>query len=162
MHWAAHGQTAAEVIYSRVDATQPNMGMTNWVGSRIRKSETEIAKNYLNAEELDLLNRMVTLYLDFAELQALQRKAMTMSDWIGKLDDFLKLSERDILTHAGKISHDAAIQKAHAEYEKFHMNQVNAPAEVEKHFIEAERELKQIEASGKTNRRKSADKRNMP
>ena len=98
MHWAAHGQTAAEVIYSRVDATQPNMGMTNWVGSRISKSEAEIAKNYLTAEELDLLNRIVTLYLDFAELQAIQRKAMAMHDWICKLDDFLKLSDRDILT----------------------------------------------------------------
>lgn len=149
MHWAAHGQTAAEVIYSRVDATQPNMGMTNWVGSRISKNETEIAKNYLTAEELDLLNRIVTLYLDFAELQAIQRKAMTMRDWIGKLDDFLKLSGRDILTHAGKISHDKALRKAHEEYEKFHVRQLEEPTEVEKHFVEAEAELKKIEATRK-------------
>ncbi|MBF0353204.1 MAG: virulence RhuM family protein [SAR324 cluster bacterium] len=150
MHWAAHGQTAAEVIFNRADATEPHMGMTNWVGSSIRKSEAEIAKNYLNAEELDLLNRIVTLYLDFAELQAVQHKAMTMSDWIGKLDDFLKLSGRDVLTHAGKISHDAALQKAHAEYEKFHLMQLDAPTEVEKHFIEAEKELKQIESARKS------------
>ncbi len=149
MHWAAHGQTAAEVIYSRVDATQPNMGMTNWVGSRISKGEAEIAKNYLTAEELDLLNRIVTLYLDFAELQAIQRKAMTMRDWIGKLDDFLKLSGRDILTHAGRISHDKALRKAHEEFEKFHPGQLEEPTEVEKHFVEAEAELKKIEASRK-------------
>lgn len=149
MHWAAHGQTAAEVIYSRVDATQPNMGMTNWVGSRISKNETEIAKNYLTAEELDLLNRIVTLYLDFAELQAIQRKAMTMRDWIGKLDDFLRLSGRDILTHAGKISHDKALRKAHEEFGKFHARQLEEPTEVEKHFVEAEAELKKIEATRK-------------
>ena len=149
MHWAAHGQTAAEVVFSRVDATQPNLGMTNWVGSRISKSEAEIAKNYLSAEELDLLNRIVTLYLDFAEFQAVQRKTMTMREWIDKLDDFLKLSGRDILTHAGKISHDAALQKAHGEYEKFRARQLTEPTEVEKHFIEAEKELKQIESSRK-------------
>ena len=149
MHWAAHGQTAAEVVFSRVDATQPNLGMTNWVGSRISKSEAEIAKNYLSAEELDLVNRIVTLYLDFAEFQAVQRKTMTMREWIDKLDDFLKLSGRDILTHAGKISHDAALRKAHGEYEKFRARQLTEPTEVEKHFIEAENELKQIESSRK-------------
>lgn len=146
MHWAAHGQTAAEVIYNRVDATQPNMGMTHWVGSRISKSEAE-AKNYLTAEELDLLNRIVTLYLDFAELQAIQRKVMTMRDWIGKLDDFLKLSGRDILTHAGKISHNAALRKAHEEFERFRVRQLEEPTAVEKHFVEAEAELKRIAAS---------------
>ena len=155
MHWAAHGQTAAEVIFNRADASQPNMGITNWAGGRIRKNESEIAKNYLNAEELDLLNRIVTLYLDFAELQAVQRKTMTMRDWIGKLDDFLKLSGRDILTHAGKISHDAALTKAHEEYEKFRLKQLEEPTEVETHFIEAEQELKQIESAKKKGRKKS-------
>ncbi len=149
MHWAAHGQTAAEVIYDRVNAEQPNMGMTNWAGSRISKSETEIAKNYLSGKELDLLNRIVTLYLDFAELQAIRRNAMTMSEWIEKLDDFLKLSGHDILTHAGMISHDKALAKAHEEYEKYRLKQLEEPSEAEKHFIEAEKELKQIEASGK-------------
>lgn len=155
MHWAAHGQTAAEVIFNRADASQPNMGMANWAGGRIRKNESEIAKNYLNAEELDLLNRIVTLYLDFAELQAVQRKTMTMRDWIGKLDDFLKLSGRNILTHAGKISHDAALTKAHEEYEKFRLKQLEEPTEVETHFIEAEQELKQIESAKKKGRKKS-------
>ncbi|MFH1994705.1 MAG: RhuM family protein, partial [Nitrospinota bacterium] len=90
-----------------------------------------------------------TLYLDFAELQAVQRKTMTMGDWIGKLDDFLKLSGRDILTHAGRIGHDEALQKAHEEYEKFRLQQLEEPTGVERHFIEAEEELKQIESSKK-------------
>nr|VFJ60875.1 MAG: Uncharacterized conserved protein [Candidatus Kentron sp. DK] len=149
MHWAAHGQTAAEVIHRRADAAQPHMGMTHWMGSRITRGEAEVAKNYLTAEELDLLNRIVTLYLDFAELQALQRKPMTMQDWIGKLDDFLRLSGRDILTHAGKISHDAALQKAREEYEKFRLRQREAPTGVERDFVEAEEEFKRIESSRK-------------
>jgi len=123
--------------------------MTNWVGAKIRKSEVEIAKNYLAEQELDILNRIVTMYLEFAELQAINRKPMTMRDWIAKLDDFLKLSGRDILTHAGRISHDAALQKAHEEYEKFRQAQLAQPTEVEKHFIEAEKELKQIESAKK-------------
>lgn len=149
IHWAAHGHTAPEIIYDRVDASKPNMGMTNWIGSKIRKSEVEIAKNYLVAEELDILNRIVTLYLEFAELQAINRKPMTMKDWITKLDDFLKLSGRDILTHAGKISHDAALQKAHEEYGKFQQTRLSLPTEAEKDFIEAEKELKQIETAKK-------------
>ena len=146
MHWAAHGQTAAEVIYGRADASQPNMGMTNWVGSRIRKSEAEIAKNYLTQEELDLLNRIVTLYLEFAELQALNREPMTMKDWVTKLDDFLKLSGRDLLTHAGRITHDVALRKAHEEYEKYRLMQLERPTQAEEDFAKAERELKHIEA----------------
>jgi hypothetical protein len=149
MHWAAHGHTAPEIIYGRADASKPHMGMTNWVGAKIRKSEVEIAKNYLAEQELDILNRIVTMYLEFAELQAINRKPMTMRDWIAKLDDFLKLSGRDILTHAGRISHDAALQKAHEEYEKFRQAQLAQPTEVEKHFIEAEKELKQIESAKK-------------
>jgi hypothetical protein len=144
MHWAAHGQTAAEVIYGRADASQPHMGMTNWVGPKIRKSEVEIARNYLNEEELDILNRIVTMYLEFAELQALNRKPMTMRDWIVKLDDFLKLSGREILTHAGQVSHEVALEKAHGEYERYRQVQLAAPTAVEKHFIEAEKEIKQL------------------
>ncbi len=155
MHWAAHGRTAAEVIHGRADASRPNLGMTNWAGSRIRKSEVEIAKNYLTAEELDVLNRIVTLYLDFAELQAVQRRAMTMRDWIEKLDDFLKLSGRDILTHAGTISHDAAMLKAHEEYEKYHKAQLDQPTEVEKHFIEAEKEVRRIETAAEKKGKRS-------
>lgn len=146
MHWAAHGQTAAEVIFGRADAAKPNMGMTNWVGPAIRKSEAEIAKNYLTGEELDLLNRIVTLYLEFAELQALNRTSMTMRDWVAKLDDFLKLSGRDLLTHAGKITHDAAMKKAHGEYEKYRQQQLEQPSRAEVDFVQAEHELKRIES----------------
>lgn len=147
MHWAAHGQTAAEVIAERADASKPNMGLTNWVGSNIRKSEVEIAKNYLAEDELDLLNRIVTMYLEFAELQALNRTAMTMQAWVDKLDDFLKLSDRDILTYAGAISHDEAMLKARAEYEKFHADQLELPTRAETDFLKIEAELKQIESS---------------
>ena len=101
MHWAAHGHTAAEIIAERADASQPNMGLTSWKNApdgKVRKGDVSIAKNYLNGEELDALNRIVTAYLEFAELQALNKRPMHMSDWIAKLDDFLKLSDRDILT----------------------------------------------------------------
>jgi hypothetical protein len=88
MHWAAHGHTAAEIIHGRVDASKPNLGMSNWIGANIRKGEAEVAKNYLVEEELDVFNRIVTLYLEFAELQAPNRKPMTMADWIARLDEF--------------------------------------------------------------------------
>jgi hypothetical protein len=145
MHWAAHGHTAAEIIATRADAIKPNMGLTSWTGARPRQADSEIAKNYLTAGELDTLNRLVTIYLDFAELQALSRKPMYMRDWIAKLDEFLKVSERDILKHAGKISHETAIEKAHAEYEKFRRQMLEVPSPVERHFIEAVRELKKLE-----------------
>jgi hypothetical protein len=98
MHWAAHGRTAAEIVYQRADSAKENMGLTNWTGNTISKSEVGIAKNYLNSEEIDILNRIVTAYLEFAEIQALERKPVYMSDWIAKLDDFLKLSGRKLLT----------------------------------------------------------------
>ena len=149
MHWAAHGHTAAEIIFSRADASNPNMGMTNWIGTKIRKNETTIAKNYLSKEELDILNRIVTMYFEFAELQARSRKAMSMRNWVEKLDDFLKISDRDLLTHAGKITHEQAKTKAQLEYEKFHRQRLMQPTEVEKHFVEAEKELKAIESIAK-------------
>ena len=149
MHWAAYGQTAAEVIYGRADAKKPDMGMTNWTGPVIRKNEVTVAKNYLNEEELDILNRIVTAYLEFAELQALNRKPMYMKDWIQKLDDFLKMSGRDLLDHAGSISHDQASQKALGEYEIFYEKQLEAPSRAEKDFIEAENKLKKIESARK-------------
>jgi len=155
MHWAAHGHTAAEIIYDRADASKPHMGMTVWLGDKPRKADAEIAKNYLNEQELDVLNRIVTMYLDFAELQALNRKPMHMRDWIAKLDDFLKLTGRDILTHAGKISHDEALEKAHAEYERHHTERLNEPSAVEKQFLEAVKEMKQIEKSKKRGRKKN-------
>lgn len=149
MHWAAHGHTAAEIIHQRADANKPNMGLTNWVGQSIRKNEAEIAKNYLSEHELDILNRIVTMYLEFAEMQALSRKAMTMNDWISKLDDFLKISDRELLTHSGQTSHEKALKKAHEEYEKFHHKMPNQPTQVEEDFIEAERVFKKIESVNK-------------
>jgi len=145
MHWAAHGHTAAEVIAGRADAEKPLMGLTSWTGAKPTRSDVEIAKNYLTAEELDTLNRIVSMYLDFAELQALNRKPMYMRDWIAKLDEFLKVSERDILTHAGTISHEEAIEKARAEYEKFRKQVLEESSPVERHFIEAVQEVKQLE-----------------
>ncbi|MCP5100216.1 MAG: virulence RhuM family protein [Chloroflexi bacterium] len=147
MHWAAHGHTAAEIVAERVDAKRPNMGLTAWSGESIRKKDVSVAKNYLTQKELDTLNRIVNLYLEFAELQAFSRKPMYMRDWIVKLDDFLKISDRDILTHAGLVSHQNALTKAHAEYEKYRQQQINAPSPVEYHFLEAVNEIKQIEKS---------------
>ena len=141
MHWAAHGQTAAEVIHARVDATKPQAGMTNWVGAKPGKAEAVIAKNYLSPEELNALNRIVVAYLELAEVQALNRQPMYMRDWIAKLDDFLRLSGRDILKHAGKISHEQAARKAESEFEKFHRAQLAAPSQVEKDFDEAIKKL---------------------
>jgi len=141
MHWAAHGQTAAEVIHTRVDAAKPNAGMTNWVGAKPSKPEAVIAKNYLTPEELEALNRIVTAYLEFAELQALNRKPMYMRDWIVKLDDFLRMSGREILTHAGKTSHDEALKKAELEFERYRALHANEPSRVEKDFEEAVKKL---------------------
>jgi len=145
MHWAAHGQTAAEVIAARADATKPNMGLTSWSGSAPRRADVAIAKNYLGRAELEALNRIVTAYLEFAELQAMNRKPMYMADWIGKLDDFLKLSDREILRHAGKVSHDDAIAKAEIEYDRFATDRADLPAPVEKHFEDAVRDVKQLD-----------------
>jgi hypothetical protein len=146
MHWAAHGQTAEEVIHARVDAAKPQVGMTNWVGTKPSKAEAVIAKNYLSPEELNALNRIVVAYLELAEVQALNRQPMYMRDWIAKLDDFLRLSGRDILKHAGKISHEQAARKAELEFEKFHRTQLAEPSQVEKDFDAAVKELKKLPA----------------
>lgn len=137
MHWAAHGKTAAEVIATRADASKPNMGLTSWAGNKLVRSDVEVAKNYLNKDELDVLNRFVSMYLDYAELQAMNRKPMYMKDWIVKLDDFIRFNERELLTHAGSISHNQAIDKAHSEYDKYHALTVEEPSLVERHFTEA-------------------------
>jgi hypothetical protein len=151
MHWAVHGQTAAEVIVARADAGKPQMGLTSWTGIRPRKDDVTVAKNYLTAEELDALNRIVTAYLEFAELQAKQRRAMTMRDWIAKLDDFLRLSEREILTHAGKVSHELAVARAEAEFAKYRMLEDAKASLVEQQLEDAVKHLKQLPAkkSGK-------------
>ena len=120
MHWAITGKTAAEIISQRADSSKPNMGLTSWRGTKPRKQDVGIAKNYLNEDELSALNNLVEQYLVFAEGQAMRRITMYMNDWIEKLHGFLKLNDRNILTNAGKISHEIAIGKAEKEYEKFH------------------------------------------
>jgi hypothetical protein len=141
MHWAAHGHTAAEIVYQRSDAGRDNMGLTNWTGDTLSKGEAVIAKNYLTSEELDVLNRIVVAYLELAELQALNRTPMYMKDWIVKLDDFLRLSGREILTHAGTISHERALAKAQVEYEKYHALQISRSSPIEEHFEQAIKKL---------------------
>jgi hypothetical protein len=143
MHWAAHGNTAAEVIYQRISASKPNLGLTNFKGEKPTLQETEIAKNYLNENELNILNRMVTAYIELAELQALNQKPMYMSDWVEQLNDFLKMTGREILSHPGKISHQQAIEKAKEEFDKYRDLTKNQLSKVELDFI------KQIEASEK-------------
>lgn len=146
MHWAAHGHTAAEVISVRADAGKPNMGLTSWAGARPRKTDVAVAKNYLDAAELDALNRIVTAYLEFAELQAIRRRSMTMRDWIAKLDDFLTISDHDILTHAGKVSHEMAVLKAETEFGKYTQQVLAEPTQAEKDFDEATRRIADLPA----------------
>ena len=126
MHFAITGKTAAEIVYDRADSEHPTMGLTNWKTSpdgKIIKSDIKIAKNYLNEKELDRLNRIVTMYIDYAEFQALNEQIMTMKDWLNITDEFLKNNRQDILKDDDKISHDAAIAKAEREYEKFRVKQ---------------------------------------
>ncbi len=143
MHWAAHGHTAPEVVYNRADSDKLHMGMTSWTGNAPRKADASIAKNYLKEDELNTLNRIVTAYLEFAELQALNRQPMYMNDWIAKLDDFLKLSGRNVLVDAGKISHTEALEKAYAEYEKYRKVLENKPSPVEEHFLRVIQEIEE-------------------
>ena len=135
MHWASHGETAAETIYKRVDSTKEHLGLTNFKGEAPTKSEVEIAKNYLTKEELNILNRMVTAYMEVAEIQALDRTPMYMNDWIKQLDNFLRMTNKDILQNAGSISHIQAIEKAHIEYDKYKAKIKNRISKVEKDFI---------------------------
>jgi len=145
MHWAAHGHTAAEIIHERADASKRNMGLTNYPGDQALKSDAGVAKNYLNPDELDVLNRIVSFYLDFAELQAMNKRTMTMAGWIAKLDEFLQMTERDILNHAGSISHDEAIAKADAEYEKWRAVEANRESAVEADFARAIKESRRLD-----------------
>lgn len=135
MHFAAHGNTAAEVIYKRIDADKPNLGLTNFKGEQPSKQEIQVAKNYLTEEELNILNRTVTAYLELAELQALNRKPMYMQDWITRLDDFLRMVGNEVLQHAGAVSHDQAVKKAELEYVKYKEKTKNELSKVEKDFV---------------------------
>lgn len=143
MHWAAHKHTAAEIIYQRADAEKDNMGLTSWQGPEIKRKDVEIAKNYLNEKEIDALNKIVAAYLDIAEVQALNHEPMYMKDWLETIDDYLRMTRRDILDTKGKVTHKQAIAKAHNEYEKY-KEQKEDISVVEKHFIESIKRLEKI------------------
>jgi len=139
-----------QIIYHRSDASLPNMGVTNFPGGKLLIRDTEIAKNYLTEEELNLLNRIVTAYLELAEIQAMNRVPMTMQDWVERLHQFLTMTGRDLLTHAGQISRDQALEKAHQEYQRLRTTVLSEPSEAEKQFVaNTEKELKALEKKGK-------------
>ena len=145
MHWAAHKHTAAEVIYQRADADKNNMGLTSWTGKEIKRSDIEIAKNYLSEKEIDALNKIVTAYLDIAEVHALNQEPMYMKDWLETIDDYLKMTRRDILTTKGRVTHKQALEKAHREYEKYRKKQEDTLSPVECHFLESIEKLHKLE-----------------
>ncbi|MDP8204603.1 MAG: virulence RhuM family protein [Candidatus Tenebribacter mawsonii] len=138
MHFAVHGKTAAELINDRVDAEKPFIGLTNFKGNYITTRDIGIAKNYLSENELKQLNLIVSMYLDFAELQATDGRLMKMEDWINKLDSFLKVSDKEILTNSGKVSHNKAIEKAKIEYDKFRED------EDKKYISDFDKEMKKL------------------
>jgi len=146
LHWAIHGHTAAELISKRVDADKPNMGLTSWKGAKVRKKDVTVAKNYLNEEELRSLNRIVTMYLDYAEDQAERRQTMTMQDWTEKLDAFLHFNQRAVLQDAGTVSAEVAKSLAEGEYEEY--NQARIIAETQK-LDDFDRFARQLEAENK-------------
>ncbi|MFO1437862.1 MAG: virulence RhuM family protein [Verrucomicrobiaceae bacterium] len=152
MHWAITGQTAAELITARADSSKPHMGLTSWRGARVRKEDVTIAKNYLDADELAALNNLVEQYLVFATGQAMRRIPMKMADWITKLDSFLTINDRDILTHAGKISHELALAHAEGQYESFRRQQLTRSAAEPDDFEKAMKQLPDA-APGKKTRR---------
>ena len=139
MHVAAHGKTAAELVYERADAKKPNMGLTNFKGDYITSDDVEVAKNYLSEEELNVLNLIVSQYLDFAELQATRQRAMTMQQWIDKLDEFLKISDSSVLVGAGKIKHEQAMVKAKREFKKYRDEEMR---QLESDFDKAVKEVR--------------------
>lgn len=165
LHWAIHGHTAAEIVKLRADAAKPHMGLTSWKNAPagpVRKSDVAVAKNYLQRNELDELNRIVSMYLDYAEDQARRRKPMHMAEWVSKLDAFLQFNERNILKHAGKVSHQLAEDHAHAEFAKFDAERLRlAAAEPTTDFDRAVEDMKRLEKqpppskpNGKSDRKK--------
>ena len=157
MHFAAHGKTAAEVVHARADARKDHMGILHWDGQAHgkppRKADAKVAKNYLDDGEIEPLNRITVAYLDFAEVQAMGRRTMTMAAWINKLDEFLKLADRDVLTGAGRVSHAAAMAKVDAEFERWDKRRIDAPSAVERHFAEAIGATKRIGVERKVTRK---------
>ena len=144
MHFAVSGHTAPEIIYLRADSSKPFMGLTNFKGRRPQKSEIATAKNYLSEQELKELNAITSAYLDFAELQALRRKTMTMRDWIAKLDDFLHMSDSEILRNAGTISHEMAMEKAQKEYQKYRKQSEDELSQVEIDFLDSVKKTQKL------------------
>lgn len=151
MHHAAHGQTAAETKIARADSSKPMMGLTSWTGEKKgrlpTKQDAQVAKNYLEADEMETLNRVTVAFLEFAEAMAKNRKPMHMTDWIAKLDDFLKLGDHPLLDGAGKVSAKQAQRHIDAEYDRWHTRAINAPSTVEQHFIKATDKVKKIAES---------------
>ncbi len=154
MHWAVTGQTAAELIASRADSRKPQMGLTSWRGAKVRKEDVGIAKNYLTEDELAALNNLVEQYLVFATGQAMRRVPMRMADWISKLDSFMTLNDRDILTHAGRISHELALTHAELEYDSFHRQRLAENAAAPDDF---ERAMKALPKAKPAPRKKKTD-----
>lgn len=145
MHWAAHKHTAAEVIYQRADAEKEHMGLTSWQGKSIKKTDVEVEKNYLNKDEMDALNKIVTAYLDIAEVHALNHEPMYMKDWLETIDDYLKMTRRDILKTKGTVTHKQALEKAHSEYERYKKLERNRVSLVEEHFLGSINKLEELE-----------------
>ena len=145
MHWAAHQHTAAEVIYQRADAEKEHMGLTSWRGEQIHRADVEVAKNYLSQPELDALNKIVTAYLDIAEVRALNHEPMYMKDWLETIADYLKMTRREILTTSGHVSNQQALQKAHAEYDKYKKQQDLWLSPVEQSFLDSVEQLERLE-----------------
>ena len=145
MHWAAHKHTATEVIYQRADAEKEHMGLSSWQGKSIKRTDVEVAKNYLDKDELDALNKIVTAYLDIAEVHALNHEPMYMKDWLETIDDYLKMTRRDILKTKGSVTHNQALEKAHEEYEKYKKSEESTLSSVEQHFFDSINELEGLE-----------------
>ena len=146
MHWAAHGHTAAEIIYERADSNKNFMGLTTFSGDTPTLLDAQIAKNYLTDKELNILNRIVSMYLEYAELQAMEENPMTMNDWVNELNYFLTMNRKDILKDSGKISHQRAINHATKEYEKYKNRILSNPSEVELQYFESIKNLEKIES----------------
>jgi hypothetical protein len=160
LHWAIHGHTAMEIIKFRADAAKPNMGLTTWKSAphgHIRKADVTTAKNYLTHEELDSLNRIVGMYLDFAEDQAQRKKPLHMADWIKRLDAFLEFNERNILTHAGKVSRELAEAHAHAAFLEYDSERRRLEAAQPSDFDKAVEEVKKLEQSKPKRSNKKGD-----
>ena len=149
MHFAVTKHTAPEIVYLRADSTKPFMGLTTFKGSRPQRSEIAIAKNYLTEQELKELNAITSAYLDFAELQALRRKTMTMRDWVAKLDDFLHMSDSEVLQNAGSISHEMALEKAKTEYDIYRKQTADELSQVEKDFLDSVKKTQKMLESKK-------------